>query len=1215
LSFVDITTSLNNQLTSITGDISTLQTSISSKQNIIDENNKLLIENVDLGESNLSFVNITTNLQEQLDSKQTVINDSDNKLPISNVDLTGSSLTHVNITSNLQEQLDSKQTIINNSDNKLPIENVDLGESSLSFVNISTNLQEQLDSKQNIINDTDNKLPISNIELGESSLSFVDISTSLNTQLTNITSDISTLENSISLKQPIINDTDNKLPISNVDLGETSLSFVDITTSLNTQLTNITGDISTLESSISSKQNIIDENNKLAIENVDLGETSLSFVNITSNLQEQLDSKQAVINNNDNKLPIENVDLTGSSLTHVNITSNLQEQLDSKQNIIDENNKLSVENIIFDVASSISLQDKLNGITDAISSLEGLQNGDITSFTEINSELERLETSINLKQNIIDENNKLSIENIMFDVVSSISLEDKLTGIADAISSLEGLQDGDTTSFPAINSELERLETDKQNTINSTNLLSSEFISINETDTLDNKLTNITSDISTLENSISLKQPIINDTDNKLPISNVDLTGSSLSFVDITTSLNTQLTNISGDISTLESSITLKQNIIDENNKLLIENVDLGESSLSFVNITSNLQEQLDSKQNVINDSDNKLPISNVDLTGSSLTHVNITSNLQEQLDSKQTIINDTNKLPIENVDLTGSSLTHVNITSNLQDQLDSKQHIINDTNKLLIENVDLTGSSLSFVDISTSLNAQLTNITGDISTLENSISLKQNIIDDTDNKLPISNVDLTGSSLSFVNISSNLQEQLDSKQSVINDTDNKLPISNVDLTGSSLSFVNITSNLQDQLIDINDRIDGMTTTSISSINYESSTLTTTISGITAVETLKFNDNSEQMTAFTYDVSNQITKNTDDILTKNDIINGTNKLSIDFINLGTNPLRYVDAGVTQNLSITFDSLAGSILALQASDVSQSNVLINLTNSLGEKQNIIDDTNLLTSEYVSYHSSNVQTELDSINTSMSGKVDSSTLENYAPLNDPIFTGTVSGITKGMVGLGNVDDTSDINKPLSTATIDALSSKANIDNPTFTGTVSGITKGMVGLSNVDNTSDSNKPISTATDLALSSKANVNNSIFTGYIQTPRIFEMISTSIASFSLNKLTYNYSNGSILFFDGLTSNTDFELILMNVNPNNETNRSFTFSLIIHTQTHKACVKTFVLGSTTYPLIASGGLSNLSVNTSAVSVIQSFTIVYTTSPSAPYQVFTSLSSYF
>lgn len=128
-----------------------------------------------------------------------------------------------------------------------------------------------------------------------------------------------------------------------------------------------------------------------------------------------------------------------------------------------------------------------------------------------------------------------------------------------------------------------------------------------------------------------------------------------------------------------------------------------------------------------------------------------------------------------------------------------------------------------------------------------------------------------------------------------------------------------------------------------------------------------------------------------------------------------------------------------------------------------------------------------------------------------------------ITKYTISLGNVDNTSDLNKPISTATQTALdlkanstdvnsalslkanssdvtaslltkanttdvnaylalkantsevALKANIASPTFTGTVSGITKSMVGLSNVDNTSDASKPISSATQTALDAKQN--------------------------------------------------------------------------------------------------------------------------------------------
>ena len=58
---------------------------------------------------------------------------------------------------------------------------------------------------------------------------------------------------------------------------------------------------------------------------------------------------------------------------------------------------------------------------------------------------------------------------------------------------------------------------------------------------------------------------------------------------------------------------------------------------------------------------------------------------------------------------------------------------------------------------------------------------------------------------------------------------------------------------------------------------------------------------------------------------------------------------------------------------------------------------------------------------------------------------------------------------------TTITNALAAKSPISNPTFTGTVSGITKTMVGLSTVDDTSDVNKVVSTATTTQLNLKAN--------------------------------------------------------------------------------------------------------------------------------------------
>lgn len=96
-----------------------------------------------------------------------------------------------------------------------------------------------------------------------------------------------------------------------------------------------------------------------------------------------------------------------------------------------------------------------------------------------------------------------------------------------------------------------------------------------------------------------------------------------------------------------------------------------------------------------------------------------------------------------------------------------------------------------------------------------------------------------------------------------------------------------------------------------------------------------------------------------------------------------------------------------------------------------------------------------------------------LDLKAPIAGPTFTGTVGGISKSMVGLGSADNTSDASKPVSTAMQTALDLKSTIASPTFTGTVSGISKGMVGLGSVDNTTDAGKPISTATQNALDTK----------------------------------------------------------------------------------------------------------------------------------------------
>ena len=78
---------------------------------------------------------------------------------------------------------------------------------------------------------------------------------------------------------------------------------------------------------------------------------------------------------------------------------------------------------------------------------------------------------------------------------------------------------------------------------------------------------------------------------------------------------------------------------------------------------------------------------------------------------------------------------------------------------------------------------------------------------------------------------------------------------------------------------------------------------------------------------------------------------------------------------------------------------------------------------------------------------------SAIDLKANIASPTFTGIVSGITKSMVGLANVDNTTDANKPVSTAMQTALDLKAPLASPTFTGT---ITVGAITIPNTDGTS---------------------------------------------------------------------------------------------------------------------------------------------------------------
>lgn len=102
---------------------------------------------------------------------------------------------------------------------------------------------------------------------------------------------------------------------------------------------------------------------------------------------------------------------------------------------------------------------------------------------------------------------------------------------------------------------------------------------------------------------------------------------------------------------------------------------------------------------------------------------------------------------------------------------------------------------------------------------------------------------------------------------------------------------------------------------------------------------------------------------------------------------------------------------------------------------------------------------------------------------APLASPTFTGTVAGISATMVGLGNVDNTSNATERAAIATL----TNKTLTSPVIN-TPTGIVKGDVGLGSVDNTADTAKPVSTAQQTALDLKANIASPTFTGTVTIP-------------------------------------------------------------------------------------------------------------------------------
>lgn len=141
------------------------------------------------------------------------------------------------------------------------------------------------------------------------------------------------------------------------------------------------------------------------------------------------------------------------------------------------------------------------------------------------------------------------------------------------------------------------------------------------------------------------------------------------------------------------------------------------------------------------------------------------------------------------------------------------------------------------------------------------------------------------------------------------------------------------------------------------------------------------------------------------------------------------------------------------------------------------------------------------------------------------------------TKNDIGLGNVDNTSDANKPVSTAQASADATVASASNANLSAHTSNTsnphttTKAQVGLGNVDNTTDVSKPVSTLQQVAIDKLKPYPLSVMIGasgqaiiYLTTNGLIggTAIFASITGVSLDFTSNNPNFGKSYSISGVT---------------------------------------------------------------------------------------------
>jgi hypothetical protein len=242
------------------------------------------------------------------------------------------------------------------------------------------------------------------------------------------------------------------------------------------------------------------------------------------------------------------------------------------------------------------------------------------------------------------------------------------------------------------------------------------------------------------------------------------------------------------------------------------------------------------------------------------------------------------------------------------------------------------------------------------------------------------------------------------------------------------------------------------------------------------------------------------------------------------ITANTAKVGYTDALVSANTDVAANTAKTGITAQQASDITANNAKTGITT---QQASAITANTAKVGYTDALVSANTDVAANNAKTGITAQQASDITANNAKTG--ITSQQSSDITTNNAKVSYPGDQDLSALATTAATTTALNLKANIASPTFTGTVTGITAAMVGLENVDNTSDANKPVSTAAQIAIDLKANLDSPSFTGVPEAPTpINTTNSTQIATTAfVQDLLLNSSSTSSTQLNGAiwTSNT------------------------------------------------------------------------------------------